>query len=186
MLQRLGLFLPLVVFAFLTYLFFQVERGVEQGAYDPNASPSARMHQPVPDFDLPLVDAPGRFSRADLPRQIHVLTVWATWCPSCVYEHRELMKLAPVLDVPIYGIDYKDDNAKALAWLEKLGNPYVANIDDAKGRLALDLGVTGAPEQFLVDAQGIIRHHHLGPLDAAVWEREFAPVVARLRGEATQ
>lgn len=181
MLQRLGLFLPLLVFIGLAYLFLQVERGVERGEYDPNASPSARLNQPVPDFDLPFVDRPGRITRADLHDGIYVLTVWATWCPSCVYEHRELMKLAPTLDIPIYGVDYKDDNAKARQWLQELGNPYAANIDDAEGRLALDLGVTGAPEQFLVDAGGIIRHHHLGPLDAAVWEREFAPVVARLR-----
>ena len=110
-----------------------------------------------------------RLTLADLKGQPVLLNVWATWCVACRAEHGFLMDLAERGSISIFGINYKDERNTAIGWLGQLGDPYQANIYDSEGILALDLGVYGAPETFLLDASGIIKFRHVGPLTPDVW-----------------
>lgn len=175
--QRLKLFIPLIVFAALALLFW---RGLK---LDPNAMPSALIDRPVPAFHLPtLEDTAGRVDRTIFKGQVTLLNVWATWCISCRVEHPYLNALA-AQGVRIIGLNYKDDTAQARKWLAEFHNPYELSIVDADGRLGLDLGVFGAPETYVVDKQGVIRFKHVGVVDDRVWQRDLLPVVEALEAE---
>lgn len=170
--ERLRLFIPLLVFAALALLFW---RGL---SLDPNYMPSALENRPVPPFTAKTLEG-GSISDAELRGAPLLLNVWATWCPSCAAEHAYLNELSR-RGVRIYGINYKDDPASAQRWIESKGNPYVANILDPEGRLGLDLGVTGAPETYLLDGAGIVHLRHQGPVDERVWRTVFEPAIASL------
>lgn len=171
--QRWRLFLPLLVFAVLAALLW---RGL---SLDPNYMPAALEDRPLPGFSVPTLD--GReVTRADLLGSVALINVWATWCPSCHAEHAYLNELASE-GVPIYGINYKDEPAAARRWLAQKGDPYRINLVDESGRLGLDLGVTGAPETYLVDAAGVVRMRYQGPIDERVWQQKIKPVFERLR-----
>jgi len=114
-----------------------------------------------------------------LKDKVVLVNVWATWCPSCLYEHPYLVKLSQQ-GVVIVGVDYKDEPDKARQWLQEKGNPYLAVVDDRAGNFGLDLGVTGAPETYLIDRNGIVRWRYQGPID----ERVIAPPPARCAGSA--
>lgn len=173
--QRLRLFLPLIVFAVLAVLLF---RGL---SLDPNHMPSALENRALPDFTAPTL-AGTEVRRDDLLGQPALLNVWATWCPSCAAEHAYLNELARS-GVAIFGINYKDDPEAARRWVAQRGDPYRVNILDESGRLGLDLGVTGAPETYLIDAAGIVRLRYQGPLDAAVWQEQFQPLIDGMKAE---
>lgn len=175
MAPRLKLFLPLVLFVLLA-LF--LARGLK---LDPKELPSALIDQPFPEFDLPELGGAGSITRADVVGAPALFNVWATWCISCRVEHPYLQTLADK-GVPIYGINYKDDDAAAMQWLENLGDPYVANIVDRAGSLGLDLGVYGAPETYFVDAQGTVRYRHVGVIDERVWRTRLAAIYTELGG----
>lgn len=152
------------------------------GLKDPHLLPSALVGKPFPRFELADLHDPGRMrTRADLEGEVALVNVWGTWCPNCVVEHPELMRIGREEGIPLYGINYRDDTAEALAWLRKRGDPYGFSIVDAEGSLAIDLGVYGAPETFVVDRRGVIRLRHVGPVTPDVWRRDVAPVVERLR-----
>ncbi len=108
------------------------------------------------------------------------MNVWATWCPTCLAEHGELKRIRAETGLSIVGINYKDEDAEALAWLARHGNPYDFNLVDANGDLGVELGVYGAPETFLLDAEGVVRHKHVGAITATVWQRELLPVLHAL------
>lgn len=169
---RLRLFLPLLVFLGLALLFW---RGL---SLDPNYMPSALAGRPLPAFSASTLEG-GRITEANLRGQPALVNVWATWCPSCAAEHAYLNQLAR-RGVRIYGVNYKDDPNAARRWIEGKGNPYAVNILDPAGSLGLDLGVTGAPETYLIDAAGIVRLRHQGPLDERVWRTVFEPALASL------
>lgn len=172
---RLKLFLPLIIFAALAVLFW---RGL---SLDPQAMPSALLNKPVPEFSLSeVLDSERMLARTDLPKQPLLLNVWATWCIACRVEHPYLNKLAQE-GVPIVGVNLRDDSAQAQKWLEKFHNPYLFSIADKEGRLALDLGVFGAPETFLVDAGGTIRCKHVGVVDDRIWQSKLQPLYERLQ-----
>ena len=171
--NRLRLFIPLIVFALLAVLLWGAL------ARDPNFMPSALEGQPMPDFRLATLD--GREMRdEDLRGAPLLLNVWATWCPSCAAEHAFLNTLARQ-GVVIYGVNYKDEDQAAREWLRARGDPYRASVIDSDGKLGIDLGVTGAPETYLVDAQGIVRLRHQGPVDERVWSEQLAPALAKLK-----
>lgn len=172
---RLKLFLPLFIFAVLALVLF---RGL---SLDPKELPSALIDQPLPPFSLPALGSTEILSEADIKGQPALLNVWATWCVSCRVEHPYLHQLAE-RGVAIYGINYKDDDAAAMRWLAELGDPYRANIADREGTLGLDLGVYGAPETYLVDAQGVIRYRHVGVVDERVWSGILQPIYQELGG----
>lgn len=143
---------------------------------DPNELPSVLVGKPVPAFELPSLEDENRVITPEVMKgKPYLLNVWATWCPSCKHEHPYLLKLARA-GVPIYGINYKDESDKARMLLEKTGNPYVENIVDTEGSLVMALGVYGAPETFVVDAEGIIRYKLVGIVDEKVWTSEMAPI----------
>jgi len=159
-------FLPLGVFALLALLLF---RGL---SIDPTALPAARLGQPFPEFSLPVLQTEGTVGATALDPRPALVNVWATWCYSCRVEHPYLLELAR-RGVPIFGLNYKDDDDKAREWLAQLGNPYRLNVVDAAGTLGLDLGVYGAPETYVLDESGDIVHRHVGVLGQAVFERDF-------------
>ena len=183
--NRLRLFVPATVFgvlAIVLYLGFTLR--------DPTLLPSALLDKAFPPFDLPvLAGDPGeRASRDSLLGEIRLVNVWATWCPTCLAEHGELMRIRAETGLSIIGISYKDDSHKAREWLAHYGDPYDFNVVDATGDLGVDLGVYGAPETFLVDPEGVIRYKHVGDVNPGVWREELAPRIAALNGmtETTQ
>lgn len=150
---------------------------------DPSLVPSPLIGRPAPDFSLPrLLEDGTTLSLADIGEGPWVLNVWASWCSGCVVEHDFLMALERG-GVPLYGLNWKDIPADASRWLAGRGNPYRAVAVDADGRAGMDWGVYGAPETFLIDADGIVRYRHVGPLDGNVFSEMFVPVLA-LAGEA--
>lgn len=115
--------------------------------------------------------------------QIALLNVWASWCAACVDEQVFLMQLSREA-LPIYGLNYKDKTNDARRWLSEWGNPYKAIGEDKAGKVAIDLGVYGAPETFLIDKKGLIRYRHVGVLDEKAWLSDFLPLIKRLQDEA--
>jgi len=180
--QRLKLFIPLLVFVVLAGFFFVVQKRIGSGDYDPQNMPSALLDKPMPAFELPDLLSGEPVTGAAMDGKIALVNVWATWCPSCHYEHPYLMKLAE-RGVFILGVDYKDEPEKARQWLREKGNPYAAVLDDRAGGLGLDLGVTGAPETYLIDRHGVVRLRYQGPLDERVWRETLQPMIERLQGE---
>jgi cytochrome c biogenesis protein CcmG/thiol:disulfide interchange protein DsbE len=166
--QRLRLFLPLIVFALLALLLW---RGL---SLDPNYMPSALEDRPLPEFRLRTLDGRELGTR-DLLGVPALLNVWATWCPTCAAEHAYLNELAKQ-GVPIWGLNYKDDEGEARRWIAERGDPYRANLLDPDGRVGLDLGVTGAPETYVLDARGVVRLRHQGAVDERVWRTVIEPV----------
>ncbi len=149
---------------------------------DIHALPSPLIGKPAPMFTLSDVMEPNRIiSNADLKGQVYVLNVWGTWCVACRQEHEVLLAIAQQRKVPIIGLDYMDERGKAQQWLQQLGNPYAAVAFDTDGRTAIDWGVYGAPETFLVDGQGRVLYKFISPMTAEVWEREFVPRIDTAR-----
>jgi cytochrome c biogenesis protein CcmG/thiol:disulfide interchange protein DsbE len=167
---------PLAIFALLAAFLY---RGL---SLDPKLVPSPLVGKPVPAFSLTRLDDPAAtISDADFKGKVSLLNVWATWCVSCRQEHEVLVQLARTGQVDIYGLNYKDNREDAKRWLVRLGNPYVANAFDSDGRVGIDWGVYGAPETFIIDREGIIRHKHIGPLTNEILQEEILPLVAQLK-----
>ncbi|MEM6580426.1 MAG: DsbE family thiol:disulfide interchange protein [Pseudomonadota bacterium] len=179
MASRLKLFMPLLLFVALALFLF---RGL---SLDPQAMPSALIDQPLPAFSLPVLGEEVQITRDDVLGEVALMNVWATWCVSCRVEHPYLLQLSDS-GIPIYGINYKDEDAAALRWLAELGDPYRANIVDRTGTLGIDLGVYGAPETYLVDAEGMIRYRHVGVVDERVWQTVLQPLFLELTAEGNQ
>lgn len=150
---------------------------------DPSELPSPFLNKPAPEFELPRLKDPSRtVGSADYAGQMVLVNVWATWCAGCRQEHAYLLKLASETDIPIYGLNWRDQRSKALAWLSELGDPYIASGFDADGRVGIDWGVYGAPETFLISADGIVLYKHLSPLSEMVWQRNFEPRILAAKG----
>ncbi len=171
--------IPVVAFGLLVLLLWA---GLSR---DPSYVPSPLIGNPAPDFNLPrLADPNQRVTTADLLGRVSLLNVWATWCTGCRQEHDTLLAIVAEADVPLYGLNWKDDAEEALRWLEQLGNPYVFSVFDPDGRVAIDWGVYGAPETFLRDADGTVLYKHIGPLTMQIWQTEFGPRIASARAGA--
>lgn len=150
-------YMPLIAFMVLVVL---LAIGL---TLNPRIVPSPLIGKPAPEFELPLLLKQGSFSNKDLIGHVTLVNVWASWCFACRQEH-ETVKLLSRQGVRIIGLNYKDENQDAKNWLAKLGNPYQSIAVDYIGRIAIDWGVYGAPETFLIDKKGIIRHKVIGPL----------------------
>jgi len=169
--------LPLIVFGALAVLLGVGLR------LDPREVPSPLVGKPEPAFALPQLNAPAKtLAVADLKGRVWVLNVWASWCAPCREEHPLLVALARANAVPLVGLNYKDDARNADEWLRRLGDPYVANAVDANGRAAIDWGVYGVPESFVVDREGVVRLKHVGPLTREIWQRDIEPLLRKLQG----
>ena len=175
--SRASLWIPLAVFAVMSGFLF-----VAFFFEDPHELPSALIDKPLPAFELERLGDGVVVGTDDMLGEPFLLNVWATWCPTCRSEHGELERIASEYGVPIYGVNYKDDPAEAVIWLRRYGDPYVFSVVDRDGQLGIDLGVYGAPETFLVDAEGVIRYKRVGDVNRRIWETEIAPVLGRLEG----
>lgn len=174
--KRTMLLLPLVLFGALVWVLY---RGL---FLKPELLPSVLIGQPLPHFSLPTLDGQALVTEQQLSGQVFLLNIWATWCSACKVEHPVLTRLA-AQGVAIYGVNYKDDPVAARHWLEAFSNPYRLNIQDAQGQLGLDLGVYGAPETFLIDKHGVIRHKWVGVLTDQVWSEQFSTPYQELQHE---
>ncbi|MGJ8692258.1 MAG: DsbE family thiol:disulfide interchange protein [Thalassotalea sp.] len=171
-------FLPLILFFVLGVVLY---RGL---FLNPQAMPSALVGKKFPAFSLTqLRNEQQTLTSSDLTGDILLINVWATWCPSCRYEHPYFLELAKNKRFKIYGLNYKDERVAAIKWLDDLGDPYQFSIFDPLGRLGLDLGVYAAPETFVVDHQGVIRKRYAGPIDRKVWLKEFEPLITQIEQE---
>ncbi|HSX60018.1 MAG TPA: DsbE family thiol:disulfide interchange protein [Tahibacter sp.] len=153
--------------------------------HDQREVPSPLIGKTAPAFELPVLNEPDRrYGSADLKGKPYLLNVFGSWCPSCVDEHPVLMRYAKELDVPLVGYNWKDDPSDANAWLARFGNPYTVIVADNVGRTAIDFGVYGAPETFLVDGNGTIRLKRIGALTPDYIEKELKPALAAIRLDA--
>lgn len=174
--KRLLLFLPLLVVVILGIVLFA---GIGK---DPTTLESALIGKPVPEFSLPELENPDRTLDQSVFRgEVSLLNVWGTWCPACRDEHADLVWLAEDKGIRIVGLNYKDNRDLALQWLERLGDPYQITIFDPEGSLGFDLGVYGAPETYVIDARGIVRHRHVGVVNEQVWREDLEPLINRYR-----
>ena len=162
---------PLAIFLVIG-VFFAIGLGL-----NPNYVPSPLVGKPIPTFSLPSVTDPDTLMTAEtLKGRVSLVNVWGTWCVECRHEHQFLLDLAGA-GVPIYGLNVRDDREAAIEWLATLGNPYVRSGFDPDGVAAVDWGVTGAPETFLIGSNGVILHKHISPLTSLVWQRDFLPLL---------
>lgn len=166
--------LPLGVFALLVVvLAFGIYNAPQNGS---KVIVSPLLGKAAPDFTLPkLIDVGQQYSGTALRGRWHLVNVWGTWCVECRAEHAVLLQIKGEGRVPIVGIDWKDEDTAALAWLAQLGNPYETVVADRDGRVAIDWGVYGAPESFLVDPQGIVVEKQTGALTLEAWRARFLP-----------
>lgn len=177
------LYIPLVAFMVLVSVFF-IQLVKNAGGDDPTKLESVLVGKTVPKFHLEdLVQEGKQYDQSIFVGEPLLLNVWATWCPTCYAEHTFLNQLAEQ-DVKIIGLNYKDDRTKAIGWLRDLGNPYMISLFDGRGMLGLDLGVYGAPETFLIDAEGIVRYRHVGDVNARNWQEKLGPMYQQMIEEA--
>ena len=167
--------IPLVLFIVLV-IFLAI--GLSR---DPHEVPSPLINKPAPAFNLPQLKDPSKtFSAAEMRGKVWILNVWASWCITCRDEHPLLIDYAKTGAVPIYGLNYKDQRDDALAWLSELGDPYVLSAADLDGSVAIDYGVYGAPETYVIDQSGTIRFKQIGPVTPDVWTKQVFPLVQEL------
>ncbi|MDJ0927959.1 MAG: DsbE family thiol:disulfide interchange protein [Gammaproteobacteria bacterium] len=172
--------IPLLVFA-LMFVFFWFGLG-----RDPTVVPSPLIGKPAPAFSLPRLDNPElALTDAALRGQYSLVNVWGTWCVGCRQEHDVLLAIAASGVVPIFGLNWKDDTLQAKDWLQQLGDPYAVTGVDADGTVAIDWGVYGAPETFLIGPDGTVLYKHIAPLTMEIWETEFLPRIQDGQGGAS-
>ena len=178
-------FAAVIIGLFFVGLMFLLAYGVKQsGRADREALPSPLIGKPAPAFSLPVLHDPNtQVSNQDLAGAPYVMNVWGSWCPECRVEHPVLSKFALTKRVRFIGYNLKDERTEALRWLEQYGNPYMLVIADEDGRAAIDWGIYGAPETFLVDAQGIVRWKHVGAVTDEILANELIPALEKAEGK---
>jgi cytochrome c biogenesis protein CcmG/thiol:disulfide interchange protein DsbE len=176
--RRTVLLVPLLVFVGIgVFLGFGL-------THDPRLVPSPLIGKPVPVFSLPPVR--GRslgLSSTDLRDQVSLVNVFASWCVACREEHPVLMGIERQGIVPIYGLNYKDQPGDAEAWLTDMGDPYARTGADLDGRVAIDWGVYGVPETFVVDRDGRIAYKQIGAITPTIWNQTLLPLIRKLQVE---
>lgn len=163
--------LPFVVFLALAGVLYV---GVRHSP-DKSTMVSALLGKPAPAFDLPVLGESRKLSSSEFAGRPWVLNVWGTWCAGCRDEHETLLAIARQNLAPLIGLSWKDEDQAAQDWLNQKGNPYTVVAVDREGRTAIDFGVYGAPETFLIDAHGVVQYRHVGAMSLPVWESEFVP-----------
>lgn len=151
---------------------------------DPKALPSALIDRPMPTFELDQLTPESEvLANGDLLGKVSLVNVFGSWCSSCTLEHPELVQIGQSGRVALYGVDWRDPPADGAAWLARYGNPYLKTGVDSNSRLAIDLGVTGAPETFVIDRGGRIRFKQVGPITPEVWKDTLLPLIRKLEAE---
>ena len=148
---------------------------------NPREVPSPLIGKPAPAFELPLLSAPDKtFSQKDMLGKVWVLNVWASWCAPCLVEHPQITRLAQSGAVPVVGLNYKDAREDAVPWLKRNGNPFFATVYDGAGRIAIDYGVYGVPETYVIDRKGVIRYKRIGPVTPEILKEKIEPLLREL------
>ncbi len=169
--------IPLFAFVVLALFLFA---GL---SLNPRQVPSPLIDKPAPEFELYSLHEPEKiFSSRDNLGKVWLLNVWASWCVACRDEHPLLVQLANSGVVPIFGLNYKDEDATAKKWLKHFGDPYATSIVDPDGSVGIDYGVYGVPETYVIDKQGIIRHKQIGPVTADSLQNTIIPLIVELQG----
>ena len=177
--KNLKFILPLAIFLALAVVLFN---GLGK---DPKLVPSPLIGKAAPAFTLATLQDPSRtISPADMKGQVWLLNIWATWCVTCKAEHEVLNILAERSGLKIVGLNYKDERAAALRWLQREGNPYQVNAFDKDGRVGIDWGVTGTPETFVIDKKGVIRFKQIGAIGVDVARDQIIPLIKQLEAES--
>ena len=167
--------IPLILFMILVVFLWH---GL---SLDPYRIDSVMIAKPVPNFKLSLLfDATQQGDQRLFQQQVSILHVWATWCPTCLIEHDTIVNLSKQYAIPFYALNYKDDRNKAQQYLKHHGNPYRAVLFDGQGQVAINLGVYGTPESFVIDRKGIIRYKHVGMITLVVWQQTLLPLIQKL------
>ncbi|MBB3107281.1 cytochrome c biogenesis protein CcmG/thiol:disulfide interchange protein DsbE [Psychrobacter luti] len=171
---RIWFLIPLIVFAgFVVMLYMRLGQPTD-------IVTNTALERPVPTFELPLLSDTSRIMTNDnLPDQPFLMNIWGSWCPTCIIEHPFLMQLEE-RGVNLVGVNYKDDIGDALGYLNRGGDPFSMSIQDLSGQFALDLGLTGAPETFVVDGEGVIRQHIVGEINESNWQSRITPCLMLL------
>lgn len=169
---------PLVLFIGLSVVLWQ---GL---SLDPREIPSPMINKSVPEFDLPGLGETG-LKKQDLKGQVSLLNVFASWCAACRYDHVVLQQITEQDHISIFGLNYKDSPADARLWLQKLGNPYKKIGVDIEGRVAIDFGVYGTPQTFVIDKKGRIRYKRVGIMELSLWKEKVLPLVRKLQNETS-
>lgn len=152
---------------------------------NPAELPSPLINKPAPSFTVDsLLAGEASFDSREMEGKVWVLNVWASWCGPCVQEHPLLIDLAAQRDVPLVGLNYKDQPQDALPWLARLGNPFTHVLNDQRGDVGLDFGVYGVPETFVIDGKGLVRYKHVGPLDRQSMQDKLLPAIDEVMAEA--
>jgi cytochrome c biogenesis protein CcmG, thiol:disulfide interchange protein DsbE len=184
---RLGFVVPLLLFAAMAGLFaFALRSG------DPSRLPSALIGKPAPATDFPPLEGlrdergavPGFTSRDLASGKVSIVNFWASWCVPCVQEHPLLVELKARTGVDLYGVNYKDQAAAARRFLGRYGNPFAAVGVDATGRNAIEWGVYGMPETFVINGRGEIVYKHVGPISAESLAQRLIPAIESARGSS--
>ncbi|WP_201592922.1 DsbE family thiol:disulfide interchange protein [Psychrobacter fozii] len=166
---KLWFVIPLIVFlGFVVMLYMRLGKPTD-------IVTNTALERPVPTFELPLLSDTSRImTNENLPDKPFLMNIWGSWCPTCIIEHPFLMQLEE-RGVNLVGVNYKDDIGDALGYLNRGGDPFSMSIQDLSGQFALDLGLTGAPETFIVDGEGIIRQHIIGEINESNWQSRITP-----------
>ena len=173
--RRLLLLLLPIGFLGLALFFYQ---GL---SLDPSQRDSALMAREFPTFEATtLRDENQRVDQTLLEGEVTLVNVWGEWCPACKQEMPQLLELADH-DIRMIGVNYRDTREKGKEFLSEFGDPFETNIFDPEGSLGFDLGVYGAPETFLVDADGVIRYHHKGYVSPEDVRERILPEVEKWR-----
>jgi len=153
-------------------------------SHDLREVPSPLIGKPAPTFALPLLHDPSKtLGSKELAGQPYLLNVFASWCVACRDEHPILMQQGKSLGIKLVGFNYKDEANDAKRWLAQFGDPYDVVVADLPGDVAIDFGVTGAPETFLVDARGIVRYKYISPITPAIIATQLLPRIDSLKQE---
>jgi len=179
--NQLRYFIPMALFLVLTVFLY---KGLGR---DPHLLDSTLIDKPAPAFNLPRVgDSTQVLRKEDLLGQVSLLNVWASWCVSCRQEHPLLMQLAKQKAIHLYGLNWKDELPAARTWLSEHGDPYLASGFDHTGRTGINYGVTGTPETFVLDKQGVVRYKQVGPISKEIFLEVLWPLIQRLETEPAQ
>ncbi|MEZ5740823.1 MAG: DsbE family thiol:disulfide interchange protein [Burkholderiaceae bacterium] len=175
--RLLKFLVPLALFAAISVFLY---KGLSN---DPRLIPSPLVGKPVPSFELPRLGAEGNWGPQALRGKVWLLNVWGSWCAACVVEHPLFIELARNKQLTLVGLAWKDKPQASLAWLRRYDNPYDIVVSDLPGTVAIDLGVYGAPESFLIDKAGNIRFKQVGPFTPEIVAQTLLPLVAQLEKE---
>ena len=172
--MKIWFLIPLIIFfGLVVMLYMRLGKPTE-------IISNTALERPVPTFELPLLSDTSRTMTNDnLPAQPFLMNIWGSWCPTCIVEHPFLMQLEE-RGVNIVGVNYKDDIGNALSYLNQRGDPFSMSIQDSSGQFALDLGLTGAPETFVVDGDKVIRQHIIGEINETNWQERIIPCLTVL------